>query len=1690
MEFLVALLFVLGIITLIGHGIWVLLAAIFRALSGSPTNKTAPLQLREQPYTPPRQARFCDHCGATLTANSTVCRSCGRAQREVAEKNAASDLDVTERQLQRFYEQGVLDELKFNWLKQVIANERQRLQQPVLATPEVKPPITPDAAPETVPEIAPERIVPIRVLSPEPAPASQIAAPSPFTQPPAPRQSFAEMLAAFMEEKNIRWGELLGGLLIIGCSLALVISLWAQIEQIPLLRFFIFTAMTGAFAGLGFYSEHRWKLPNTSRGLLITATMLVPLNFLAIAAFARDVATNTPMVLASEFISLALFVLIVYRAGKVITPGWEHWLTLGAVGTSAMQLLMRRVAGPETATITLCLLAALPVACFAVATWGMLRKLRAEETLASKTAHQSFTLLSASSFAALVALGLLMFKTQAFIATLERIAPIVSLLAIPALFAGIVLWQRVRNLEPNYLAIVSTSIAVLSSLLMLASLVFAWPNAINVMIVAVINFAALTFVAFAFRLPVAHLAALPCLALAYSLGVQMALGHAEYDSRLLATALLSVSSGKALALFFVIVLGAVEVLYRRARRDDGFYYAIVAAAVGALSFLLVSFHGFGRAGDPQQIAWVYALFAASAFAVAWRMQRAQAWYIGWGLAFFALTQFVHFGLGHSFKLTTLLYATSALIVAIVWHKTRPQFAGPSQLVALLAAGVAGAVLLLTLPANTASNLAAQTFWLAGLVVSLSWLYRSAALFTAFQALTYASVFCAVTATTHGTNPLSELPVGLHSLRPQMLALALLSSLWIALRLALRPGGITRGEVAAQGLPTAWQNTVARLLYPVWPSCDQVVIWGLVAGFVVLSLLGILPGIILEIAPTTNVTLRNIQHAMTNEWWLLGALVLALMMSLWEQLTTWRVLGLLLLFALSGALLAQSSVATASTLRWSAAVYLSLTSCVLWGRERLSAVVTALHFPPLQLTKPPLVHAVRAFTLCLAALPILGLTVLALLLRSGEGGWTVPGESVFAPMGAVAAYLIPLFVLSLVLIGHALRERVSGYALAGGLVLNLAVTVWYLNRQWAQELAVEASVLIALNVIVLALSGLALFVFERRLEPAGTHYYRIVALLSLTGVTLLAGQGLLFDLEYNPLPFHALLRWSAVLTTLALLLASLWDATAKLTLGGWYVMGLVIAGTAIDQANLLGTWLIFALTLSASGYVLLTSWLWAARARISAGAGKYGIPLGTMAEDGFIAANMGLIVLVVMAGARLTDAGEPFVIRFCYALAVLLQVVSLALLARGSARARALQIAALSVGLMGIVLLSWSFLPARIAQLAVHRAVIVLLVAWAAAEISGLWFIQRFTNEWGRAAKSLLYPLCGLVALVLGGLLLHEMGQQFLNDIVVVPTFAILVIAALLLVLSMQAIYFAVRAERDPLQLSERGRMGYVYASEALLALSFLHVRLTMPWLFTGFFTRYWPFVVMALAFFGVGLGELFRRRGQRVLGEPLLNTGFFLPLFPVVGFWLMASRVDYSGLLLIVGVLYAIVAALRSSFGVSLVACLAANGALWYFLSKQEHFSLLERPQLWLTPVALSVLVAAYLNRAHLSAQQMTNLRYVTLSVIYVSSTAEIFVRGVAQSPWQPLVLMVLSAAGVLAGMLLRVRAFLYLGASFLLISVFSMIWHAAANFGWTWLWYVTGIIVGLAIILLFALFEKKRNELLQLVEGLRAWEA
>jgi hypothetical protein len=57
-------------------------------------------------------------------------------------------------------------------------------------------------------------------------------------------------------------------------------------------------------------------------------------------------------------------------------------------------------------------------------------------------------------------------------------------------------------------------------------------------------------------------------------------------------------------------------------------------------------------------------------------------------------------------------------------------------------------------------------------------------------------------------------------------------------------------------------------------------------------------------------------------------------------------------------------------------------------------------------------------------------------------------------------------------------------------------------------------------------------------------------------------------------------------------------------------------------------------------------------------------------------------------------------------------------------------------------------------------------------------------------------------------------------------------------------------------------------------------------------------------------------------------------------------------------------------------------------------------------------------------------------------------------------------------------------------VSLLTIVWHAAVDLQQTWLWYVVLIVVGVMIIAVFAMFERKRDEVLRVVERLKTWEA
>jgi hypothetical protein len=213
-----------------------------------------------------------------------------------------------------------------------------------------------------------------------------------------------------------------------------------------------------------------------------------------------------------------------------------------------------------------------------------------------------------------------------------------------------------------------------------------------------------------------------------------------------------------------------------------------------------------------------------------------------------------------------------------------------------------------------------------------------------------------------------------------------------------------------------------------------------------------------------------------------------------------------------------------------------------------------------------------------------------------------------------------------------------------------------------------------------------------------------------------------------------------------------------------------------------------------------------------------------------------------------------------------------------------------------------------------------------------------------------------------------------------------------------------------------------------------------------------------------------------------------LPVLPLLAHWIVPSQVHYGVSLLCASVAYATFGYLRKSMWYWGASVITGNAALWFALHSTD-FQFTQHPQLWVIPPALSLLAIVQILKQRLPREQVVAGRYLATSSIYVASTAEVFIQGIAEAPWLPIVLAGLSIAGIISGIALRIRAMLWLGSMFLCVAMFTVIWHAAVDLEQTWVWYVSGIVMGVLILTMFALFEKRREQLKGLVSKLQTWE-
>lgn len=1685
---LIGILILFGLLALIVIGFITVLGWL-----GKSNRAPAPVTFNPQPLPPQPVLRRCAVCAATVQPEDVFCMNCGAAQ-PASNVDEKTELSAAKRVVLRLFKARRIDEASFHQLWQAIEAELAEPQPPTAVSAELENvPAAPEPAyPAPAPQVVALQVIP--ASTPESVPASE------------PRRTFTEMLGAFMEESSIRWGELLGGLLIVGSSLALVVSLWSQIAERPVLKFGVFMTLIVGLFSLGFYSAQRWKLPTTSRGVLLTATMLVPLNFLAIAAFGRTTAASLGIVLA-EAAAWLFLAMLVWLAARVIAAEQQRWLTAGTMCASLALLLAKHLAPAGLNGRSWLLLGALPVLGYVASVGGAARTVRRTDEIQAPQAYGLFAVLGVNLFAALLPLALLQVRAGNWTRAVRENAPLLALLGIPALAVGWLLWRRLHTTALARERTIAASLGLSGAALLVGSALLAFPFVDSLVVIALLNATLFGWVAWRYELRPARWLALAQALWAYALLAQLALGRLTFgsdDAGQLLTAVLSYASSVSLLAVFAVLFGLSEWQRKRAANDEKHAaqaqdYAWSARVVGLFSLWLATLHGWGIASDPKRLVWVLGFYALAAFVWAWRRASLPGSWLGWLLLFGVSAQTCVFKYGwpqgwrHAWIVSWLALAVSASLtsLATVWRgeNARRLFCRPALQVACGSALWASVSMLAASRGLTGWYIAPLVL-VAVTCVVYAWRHgsqRAAAvggvLFNAAATVSYV-IFVERQGGWFGSHELARLA----QLNLLTGATYVLSWLYGLRRAENRRPRWLRFEVHALtgvGLVFLLAAALRLSLAPMWASA-AVQTLGDWLGWVVFA--GV-AACLFAARQGASAELRV--HKLALALLSFGTL-LACTLHRFEQ-ANW--LGFHALLA--------AFVATAWVLLW--LVLLAARGIVFETRNPVSRWLNNLF------------DAGATQVADAATRWANGLSVVVVLLSLR--GFDAPG----GPWRGVVA----LAGVAALQIGLAVARRSGAYFYPAGMLTCLALTEWIFGYSQGGGSLLEVALL---NVTALAaVAWLSLWLELKVLRPAAEtqtsvpafHQFATVLLLGLTCMKVAVGLSLDFS-GAPPLPVKSWVAGVALASVVVLCLACLWDALFAYRFAVLFVTGLVTVAALVDRQNLSTPHLLVAGTLVLTGYTLLVSQLWRQRAKLAVSLESMRVPALAEARTAqpfwLLRAQAGLVAgaegaalavsLTVASGpqrwlaatvALVAPLAVGWLTRLAEASEVELAEPAQAATLRGgwqAAHRARWQTVALISELGAITAWLWSVLNLQGDTHHANRAVawlsllLTLALTFFGARAAEVVEWPRVLEGWELATRRVLFG-AGLFGLGLLALMLFfEWAQSTTIGFVPLGWWAKAALTTALLALCVLPVAFALWRGRDPFELQAAQRGRYVYAAEIFAVLLLTHLRLSAPWLFGGTFKQYWPLAVLALAFAGVGVAEQLRRRGRVVLAEPLARTGVFLPLLPSLGFWLLESRVDYAGLLLLVGLFYGVLSVLRRSFGFGLLAALAANGGWWHWLQRTEDYGFLAHPQVWLIPAALSVLAAAHFNRAQLSREQMTAFRYAALITIYVSSTADIFIHGVATSPWLPLVLAVLAVAGVLLGMLLQVRAYLFLGTAFLLLAVITMVWHAALSLGWGWLWYVSGIAFGVFILYLFALFERRRAELLGVMERLKTWEA
>ena len=224
--------------------------------------------------------------------------------------------------------------------------------------------------------------------------------------------------------------------------------------------------------------------------------------------------------------------------------------------------------------------------------------------------------------------------------------------------------------------------------------------------------------------------------------------------------------------------------------------------------------------------------------------------------------------------------------------------------------------------------------------------------------------------------------------------------------------------------------------------------------------------------------------------------------------------------------------------------------------------------------------------------------------------------------------------------------------------------------------------------------------------------------------------------------------------------------------------------------------------------------------------------------------------------------------------------------------------------------------------------------------------------------------------------------------------------------------------------------------------------------------------------------------------KPLYNMALLMPVLALFTV-LHLEKSETSMTLIVTGLLYVMMRRHSQQKIPLYLALLAFNAGVYLWIPSLAKDS--ELFQVYVIPAALSVLMLLHLHSRELKPSVLMGSRLAAISSIYACATADVFLRD-QQNIIVFILAMGLSIAGILLGIALRTRAFLYTGVSFLLLNVIGQALLFYSKQGLEPLNIaIVLMVMGAAILGFMYWFEDKKVAILQRINVIQAemqtWE-